>query len=254
VTDDEDGYFVCALPPGKYYFVELDYLGVLPLSDRDTVGIRTYMPVHGLVAHPYLLTFDVPPGRAAYIGTLRHEFEVLRDNWFESKAEYTISFTNEFDTAREWFLKSNGNLKDDIVVGTTEMRPISLDYKESAPTPASLAYPPAVSNPANQITKNSPFYKYDSVLVNTIEKKWFAILDTSNLKLNKTGKVVVRFLLHSDGTTSDIQILENQAGELLSHSCVQTIKGCSPFTPWPPDMAKMVGKDYREITFTFYYQ
>lgn len=241
VTDEEGGYFDYAVPPGKYYFVELDYIGVLPLFDQGAVGIRTYMPIHGRVAHPYLLTFDVPPGRAVYIGTIRHEFEVLRDNWFGFKAEYTISFTNEFDAAREWFLKSHASLKDDVVVGTNETRMIS------------VAYPGMTSWATNQIATNSPFYKYDSALVESIEKRWYAILDTKDFKPNKTGKVVVRFHLHSDGTVSDVQILENQAVGLLDQACELAIKGCSPFSPWPPDMVKKVGKDYRQINFTFYY-
>jgi hypothetical protein len=128
VTDDQGGYFVCAVPPGKYYFVEFDDIGVIPGS--DVMQIRTYMPIHGRVTHPYLLTFDVPPGRAVYIGTIRHKFDILRNNWAEFQAAYTISFTNDFDAAREWFLKSHESLKDDVVVGTTEMRPISLDKKE----------------------------------------------------------------------------------------------------------------------------
>ena len=27
----------------------------------------------------------------------------------------------------------------------------------------------------------------------------------------------------------------------------------APFGKWPPDMARMIGANYREITFTFYY-
>jgi hypothetical protein len=251
VTDDQGGYFECAVPPGKYYFVELDYFGVIPGS--DTLGIRTYMPIHGRVTNPYLMTFDVPPGWAVYIGTIRHEFEVLRNNWVEFQVSYTISFTNDFDAAREWFLKSNESLKDEVVVGTTEMHPISLDKKESAPIPGALSYPGMDSGATNQITKRSPFYKYDSALVDAITKRWYDNLKALNFKPDKKGAVVVRFHLHTDGTVSNVEMLGNQAGTVPALACERAIKNCSPFAPWPPDMVRMVGEDYREITFTFNY-
>jgi TonB family protein len=91
------------------------------------------------------------------------------------------------------------------------------------------------------------------MLVEAVTKKWFTILDTKNFKPNKTGKVAVRFRLHSDGTVSDIQILENETTASLGQAGELAVKDCSPFDPWPPDMTKLVGKDYREITFTFNY-
>jgi len=217
------------------------------------MAIRTYMPIKGWVRNPFLMTFDVPPGRAVYIGTIRHDFHVLRNNWLEFQTAYAISFTNDFDTAREWFLKSNGSLKDDVVVGTTEMRPVSLDKKKWAPTTGTISYPGMDSGITNQSGKTSPFHKYDSALVESITKKWYDTLDAMPYKSDKTGKVVMRFQLHSDGTVSDFKFLENQANAVLGDACERAVKGCSPFAPWPPDMVRMAGKDYREITFTFNY-
>jgi TonB family protein len=251
VTDEQGGYFVCTVPPGKYYFVELDYIGVIPGS--DTMAVRTYMPINGWVRNPYLMTFDVPPGRAVYIGTIRHDFHVLKNNWAGFQANYTISFTNDFDAAREWFLKSNGSLKDDVVVGTTERRPISLDKTESVPAPGALSFAEMNSGATNRVTKNSPFYKYDSTLVNAVTKKWYDLLDTKDFKLNKAGKVVIRFRLHPDGAVSDFQILENGTTASLGLAAELAVKNCSPFDPWPSDMVRMIGEDHREITFTFNY-
>ena len=56
-----------------------------------------------------------------------------------------------------------------------------------------------------------------------------------------------------DGTVSDMQVLENTVGEMLGYVCQQAINEPSPFAKWPPDMRRMVGQNYREITFTFYY-
>jgi hypothetical protein len=48
-------------------------------------------------------------------------------------------------------------------------------------------------------------------------------------------------------------MLGNQAGTVPALACERAIKNCSPFAPCPPDMVRMVGEHYREITFTFNY-
>ena len=50
-----------------------------------------------------------------------------------------------------------------------------------------------------------------------------------------------------------MQTLENTVGELLGYLCQEAIEEAAPFAKWPPDMVRMIGANYREITFTFYY-
>jgi len=127
VHGDQDGCFAFVVPSGKYYFVEFDYLGILPF--KSTVGARTYMPINGKVENPYLMTFEAPPNRAVNIGTIKNEFHPLVANLFYSKYEYQISYTNDYEAAQKWFLESNGNLKDKISEGVTETRPVSVTDK-----------------------------------------------------------------------------------------------------------------------------
>ncbi len=123
VTRDKDGYFAFAVPPGKYYFVFFAYVGVLP--DVDTMAVSTYMPFSkGEVKKPYLITFDVLPNRAVYIGTIRHEFHTIAKSWVHFKAEYLIDVANNNDAAKKWFLESNGNLGEYIVEGVAKRTPI----------------------------------------------------------------------------------------------------------------------------------
>jgi hypothetical protein len=129
IKSDHDGCFAFVVPPGKYYFVEFDYLGLLPFA--PTVGVRTYMPIEGKVPNPYLMTFDVPPNHAVNLGTIRQEFRTLTDNLLYYKFEYTIEYTNNYGPALKWFMESNGNLKDKISKGITETRPVSFNgHKE----------------------------------------------------------------------------------------------------------------------------
>jgi hypothetical protein len=101
----------------------------------------------------------------------------------------------------------------------------------------------------------SPFYDYDKVLVNSITEKWYGILDHRIFrKLGPAkGKVVVQFQLNANGTVSDLRTSYNDVGKMFGEPCEQAVKDCIPFKNWPPGMMKMVGANYRQITFTFYY-
>ena len=63
----------------------------------------------------------------------------------------------------------------------------------------------------------------------------------------------MRFKLKSDGTVIEMETLENTVGELLGYLCQEAIEEAAPFAKWPPDMVRMIGANYREVTFTFYY-
>jgi hypothetical protein len=40
---------------------------------------------------------------------------------------------------------------------------------------------------------------------------------------------------------------------LLGHVCENAINDPAPFAKWSDEMRRLVGQNYREITFTFYY-
>jgi len=65
--------------------------------------------------------------------------------------------------------------------------------------------------------------------------------------------VTLRFHLNYDGRITDMEVLENNVGDLLGYVCQKAIEDPAPFAAWPSDMRRMVGMNYREITFTFYY-
>lgn len=91
-------------------------------------------------------------------------------------------------------------------------------------------------------------------MVSSIKKQWYYLLDqVDQKKFEKVGTVKVRFWLYPDGKVTHIALLENHTDNFLGYACEAAIIKSAPFPPWPPDMAQKVGKDYREITFTFYY-
>jgi hypothetical protein len=71
--------------------------------------------------------------------------------------------------------------------------------------------------------------------------------------MDRTGKVTLQFKLKSDGNVVEMQTIENTVGTLLGSVCRSSIEEAAPFAPWPADMQRMIGANFREITFTFYY-
>jgi hypothetical protein len=110
----KDGYFAFVIPPGKYYFVELDYFNIF--DAKPTLGLRTYMG-----QTPFLMTFDAITNSATYIGTIRHNFNPKWDNWFFFKSTLSIDCTNEFEDATNWFLKSNPRFETNVVEGIVKI-------------------------------------------------------------------------------------------------------------------------------------
>jgi len=99
----------------------------------------------------------------------------------------------------------------------------------------------------------TPFGAYDSAIVAAIQQYWDDELDSQKFAQDRTGKVTLRFHLNYDGTVTDMQVLDDTVGELLCYVCQQAVAGPAPFAAWPSDMRRMVGANFREITFTFYY-
>jgi hypothetical protein len=106
-TLGKDGYFSFPIPPGKYYFVELDYIYALP--DEPNIGVRTYKG-----KSPFLMTFEALPNRAVYIGTIQNDYDAQWGNWLP-ETTIAINITNNFADAKNWFLKSNPQFQTNVV-------------------------------------------------------------------------------------------------------------------------------------------
>ncbi|HXF11189.1 MAG TPA: hypothetical protein VN625_10425 [Desulfuromonadaceae bacterium] len=100
--------------------------------------------------------------------------------------------------------------------------------------------------------KATPYGQYDQKFIEAVQQRWYDLLDSQMFALDRTGKVVLRFQLHYDGTISDMTVVENSVGELLGHVCENAVHDPAPFEKWTDDMRHTFGLS-REITFTFYY-
>ncbi|MCL4789996.1 MAG: hypothetical protein KJ070_24980 [Verrucomicrobia bacterium] len=102
-------------------------------------------------------------------------------------------------------------------------------------------------------TRATPFGAYDRAFIDAVQSRWYDLLDNMSYDGYRRGMVVLRFHLNYDGRITDMQVLENTVTGTLSLLCEKAVSDPSPFEKWPREMRLMVGKDYREIKFTFYY-
>lgn len=102
-------------------------------------------------------------------------------------------------------------------------------------------------------TKASPFGAYDRAFIDAVQSRWYDLLDNMSYDGYRRGMVVLQFHLGYDGRITEMKVLENTVTGTLSLLCEKAVSDPSPFEKWPREMRLMVGKDFREIKFTFYY-
>jgi hypothetical protein len=100
---------------------------------------------------------------------------------------------------------------------------------------------------------STPFGAYDRAIIEAVQQRWYDLLDSQKFASDRTGKVTVYFHLNPDGSVTESKVTDNNVGALLGYVCQEAIEQSAPFGKWPADMRRMVGADFREITFTFYY-
>jgi len=100
--------------------------------------------------------------------------------------------------------------------------------------------------------KVTPFSSYDAAFIAAVQQRWYDLLDSSQFA-QRSGKVVLEFRLTYDGRITDLKVSDNEVGEILSLLCQRAILDPAPYARWPDDMRRMIGGNYREVTFTFFY-
>jgi len=99
----------------------------------------------------------------------------------------------------------------------------------------------------------TPFGAYDRAIVAAIEARWYDLLDEYSYARNRTGKVVLAFHLNYNGTVSNLKLEEYDVGDVLALICQKAVSDPAPYAVWPSDLRRLIGADFREVKFTFYY-
>jgi hypothetical protein len=99
----------------------------------------------------------------------------------------------------------------------------------------------------------TPFGAYDAAFIAAIRARWYTLLDDRNTPHTNPGKVVLEFRLNKEGRITDMQVAVNEVNETLSWICQRAVMDPAPYQPFPSDLRRLLGTDYREMRFTFFY-
>ncbi len=101
--------------------------------------------------------------------------------------------------------------------------------------------------------KASPLGDYNYRLVQAVQERWYQLLDERKFALERTGKAVIKFNLHQDGSVSDVRTDASTVGDTLSFLCELAVMQPAPYGKWPSEVRRLIGRDTLEVTFTFNY-
>jgi hypothetical protein len=101
--------------------------------------------------------------------------------------------------------------------------------------------------------KATPFGDYDEEFLEIIQSRWDDLLAGMNYAGYRRGKVLLEFRLHSDGQITDVKVLDENVGAVLSLMCRKALSDPAPYRAWPREMRLMVDKDYQERKLGFFY-
>lgn len=106
---------------------------------------------------------------------------------------------------------------------------------------------------SNLDTIASPFGAYDAAFIAAVQSRWYNLLDQRDFVRGEAGKVVLHFRLNRDGRITDIRVAEQTVPEMLAWMCQRAVLDNVPYAPFPSKMRAELGRDFRDVTFTFYY-
>lgn len=111
----------------------------------------------------------------------------------------------------------------------------------------------ARKGPVQLDVKGTPFGAYDEAIVLAVQARWFALLDEKRFAGGVTGRVVVQFKLYSDGSVRIVEPQDSSVDALYTAYCVRAVRDPAPYEKWPAEMTRLVGSNFREMRFTFFY-
>jgi hypothetical protein len=101
--------------------------------------------------------------------------------------------------------------------------------------------------------RGTRFGAYDAAIVAAVQQHWYDLLAERKFAGEGMGKVVLEFHLNSNGKITEMKTTNTEVGAVLAVICQRAVLDPSPYAEWPSDMRREIGRNYREVRFTFYY-
>ncbi len=90
---------------------------------------------------------------------------------------------------------------------------------------------------------------YDAAFADAVQTRWYQLLDARPTPPD-SGRVVLEFQLHPDGSIDDLFVEDNTEGEILSALCQKALLDPTPYAAWPESMQNLFG-DTRRFRMKF---
>jgi len=96
----------------------------------------------------------------------------------------------------------------------------------------------------------SPLCDYRSYFHAKVSQRWYSEMVKNNKGDLRYGTVTIRFKVHSDGTISDLSIVEGDYAGLLKTVSLKVLLDSAPFKPFDQALIKEMGLTYvDDMTF-----
>lgn len=102
-------------------------------------------------------------------------------------------------------------------------------------------------------TRSTTFGAYDAAIIAAIQQRWYDLLEQRKFAFERSGKVVLEFHLTNDGRITDLKVNDNDVGDFWGLICQKAIEDPAPYGPWTQEMRREIGRNFREVKFTFFY-
>lgn len=98
----------------------------------------------------------------------------------------------------------------------------------------------------------SEFGEYEQQFYAALQAGWFQEIEFVQ-PMDTSTRVIVEFVIKSDGTIHDAKVLDSNASELATLICPSAIMKRSPFRPWTKEMMQVFGNE-RTLQVGFHYR
>ena len=138
------------------------------------------------------------------------------------------------------------------------MAPPDAAAQPLAPAPSLEQQPASVHGALGRSGDNSPaamateLGKYKQYVYSVVGSHWYPDIN-QHFGIIPVGEVHIQFTIHSDGTLSDVTVLEGDDREILKTISMNALVAPAPYKPFSDAMIKEVGDSYTDaFTFSVY--